>query len=265
MLDIKGVMYMSLTISSFANNSFSSLFGTSSSTSSAFGGLETSLTSYAQLRNGSYGKLIKSYYSKYDSDGNLKSKSDASDTTSKSELGQIKTDSADVSKAADKLLSSNSKLWEKIETTDDDGNTSIDYDRDAVYNAVKSFADKYNSLIDSGQKSESTPILTQVAGMVTSTAKTSQTLAKAGISIDSSNHLVVDEDFLKNKADITYVKDLFSGIGSYAYQIASKASMINSYASADLSNITGLKSYTSSGSYSSPSIDDMISSFDTRS
>ena len=60
---------------------------------------------------------------------------------------------------------------------------------------------------------------------------------------------------------MTYVKDLFSGTGSYAYQIATKASMTNSYASTSLADITGKKSYTSQGAYSL-SADDIVSKFD---
>ena len=67
---------MSLTVNSFGNESIYSLFGGSSnSTSSVFGGLEASINNLAQIRSGSYAKLVKSYYSKYDSEGNLKSDS----------------------------------------------------------------------------------------------------------------------------------------------------------------------------------------------
>jgi hypothetical protein len=72
----------------------------------------------------------------------------------------------------------------------------------------------------------------------------------------------VDEDFLKNKANMTYVKDLFNGTGSYAYQVATKSSMANSYASNELASMTGRKSYNSNGDYSL-SADDMISKFNT--
>jgi flagellar capping protein FliD len=138
----------------------------------------------------------------------------------------------------------------------------MDYDKDKIYSAVKSFADAYNNLVDSGQKSESIGILSQVASMVTTSAKSAQTLGKAGITIDKDNHLSVDEDFLKNKANMTYVKDLFNGTGSYAYQVATKSSMANSYASNELASMTGRKSYTSNGDYSL-SADDMISKFNT--
>ena len=255
---------MSLTINSFGNNSIYSLFGGSSSgVNSMFGGLEGSLSNLAQIKSGSYGKLVKSYYSKYDSDGNLKDGSSVKSKAETSNLSEVRNDTSDLSKATDKLLAKGkNSIWEQVETTDEEGNTTKDYDKDAIYNAINDFAKSYNELVDSGQKSSNTGVLTQVASMVTSSAKAAQTLGKAGITIDSNNHLNVDEDFLKNKANMTYVKDLFNGTGSYAYQVATKSSMANSYASNELANITGRKSYTNTGDYSL-SADDMLSRFNT--
>ena len=256
---------MSLTINSFGNNSIYSLFGGSNSSgvSSMFGGLEGSLSSLSQIKSGSYGKLVKSYYAKYDNEGNLKSDSTKKTKEADSALSEIRNDSSALSKATDKLLAKGkNSIWDQVETTDKDGNTTKDYDNDKIYSAIKGFADAYNELVDSGQKANSTGILSQVASMVTTSAKTAQTLGKAGITIDSNNHLNVDEDFLKNKANMTYVKDLFNGTGSYAYQVATKSSMANSYASNELAQATGRKSYTNTGDYSL-SADDMISKFNT--
>ncbi len=255
---------MSLTINSFGNNAISSLFNTSSNnTYGIFGGLEGSLTDLAQIKSGSYGKLIKSYYSKFDSEGNIKDSSEKASKIASSNLSEVRGDSSELSKATDALLKKDDdSIWDKKETTDDEGNVTSDYDRDAIYKAVSDFASAYNDLVDSGQETDNTGILTQVAGMVTTSAKAASTLGKAGITIDTNNHLQVNEDFLKNKADMTYVKDLFSGVGSYAYQIATKSSMVNSYANSELSSITGLKSYNNSGNYAL-STADMINSFNT--
>lgn len=256
---------MSLTINSFGNNSIYSLFGGSNSSgvSSMFGGLEGSLSSLSQIKSGSYGKLVKSYYAKYDKEGNLKSDSTKKSKAADSNISEIRNDSSALSKATDKLLAKGkNSIWNQVETTDEEGNTTKDYDKDKIYGAIKDFTEAYNELVDSGQKAGSTGILSQVASMVTSSAKTAQTLGKAGITIDSNNHLNVDEDFLKNKANMTYVKDLFNGTGSYAYQVATKSSMANSYASNELAQATGRKSYTNTGDYSL-SADDMISKFNT--
>ncbi len=254
---------MSLTVNSFGNESIYSLFGgSSSSTSSIFGGLESSLTNLVSIRSGAYGKLVKSYYAQYDKEGNLKTKDSIKSKENTSNLSEIRNDASGLNKSTDALLAKGkNSIWEQVETTDEDGKVSKDYDTDKIYKALESFAKSYNSLVDSGQKAESMGVLTQVAAMVTTSQKTASTLGKAGITIDKDNHLSVDEDFLKNKANMTYVKDLFNGTGSYAYQIATKASMANSYASTELTSITGKKSYTSQGSYSL-SADDIISKFD---
>lgn len=259
---------MSLTLNSFNNNAISSLFSSNNvGTNSIFGGLEGSLVNLSQIKTGNYGKLVKAYYAKYDSDGNLKSESGKTSKKSKaskeetSKLSEIKNDASDLTKASDKLLAKGSNsIWKQVDVKGEDGKTTKDYDKDAIYDAVNDFTKAYNSLVDSGQKADSTALLGQVASMVTNTGKTSSTLAKVGISIGSDNHLSVDEDFFKNKANMTYVKDLFNGTGSFAYQVATKASMANSYASTDLSKITGSKAYTNSGSYSL-STTDILSKF----
>ncbi|MBP5325215.1 MAG: hypothetical protein J6Y86_06970 [Pseudobutyrivibrio sp.] len=252
---------MSLNINS-NNNSFYSLFGGSSSGSNTiFGGLEGSIGSLSQLRSGSYGKLIKSYYAKYDSDGNLKSDSSKKSKAETGNLGQVRNESAALNKATDKLLAKGKdSIWNKVETKDEDGKVTSDYDKDKIYNAVNDYVKAYNSLVDTGKSAEGTGVLTQLASMVTTSAKAVNTLGKVGISIDTANHLSIDEDFFKNKANMTYAKDLFNGTGSYAYQVATKASMANSYASNDLASITGKKSYTNQGSYAI-SADDIINKF----
>lgn len=254
---------MSLTINSYNNNSIYSLFGgNSSNNNTIFGGLETSLSSLSQIRSGSYGKLIKSYYAKYDSDGNLKSEFSKKSKEDTSTLSSIRNDSSALSKATDKLLAKGkNSIWEQKEVTGEDGKVTKEYDKDKIYGAIKEYVDAYNELVDSGQQAEGVNILGQISSMVTTSAKAAQTLSKAGITVDGKNHLSVDEDFLKNKANMTYVKDLFNGTGSYAYQVATKASMANSYASNDLSSITGLKSYNSTGNYAI-SADDIVKKFD---
>ena len=254
---------MSLTLNSFNNNSIYSLFGSSSnSSSSIFGGLEASINNLAQIRSGSYGKLVKSYYAQYDKEGNLKSDSGVKSKEAVSNLSGIRNDASGLNKATDALLAKGkNSIWEQVETTDEEGKVTKDYDKDKIYNAINNFTKAYNELVDSGQEAEGMGVLTQVAAMVTTSQKAASTLGRAGITIDSKNHLNVDEDFLKNKATMSYVKDLFNGTGSYAYQIATKASMTNSYASTSLADITGKKSYTNTGSYSL-SADDIISKFD---
>lgn len=252
---------MSLTIGSMDSNSFNTLFSSlSSSNSSSSGtGMESLLSDYKSLSSGSYGKLLKAYYAKA-------AKAESSDEDKKettSSLNSVKNDADDLLESTDKILSKSSdSIWKKVEVEKEDGSKTTDYDKDKIYSAVKNFIDDYNSLVDSGQKSDNTGILTQVASMVTTSSSTATTLGKVGITINSKNHLSIDETFFKESADMTSVKSLFNGTGSYAYQVATKASMVKSYASTNLSDITGSKSYSSSGNYSINS-SDLLSSLNT--
>ena len=253
---------MSLTINSFGNNSIFSLFGgnNNNNTTNTFG-LGNSLGDLALIKSGAYGKLTKAYYTKLEADGNSITDKLSKSPEKTANLNSVRNDTASLSKAADALLAKDkNSIWEKVEKEDEDGNVTADYDKDKIYDAIKKFTDSYNDLVDSGQKASSTGVLTQVAGMVTISAKTAQTLGKAGITIDKDNHLSVNEDFLKEKANMTYVKDLFNGTGSYAYQVATKASMVNTYASTQLSDITGRKAYTNTGSFE-VSTSDMMNVF----
>ena len=250
---------MSLSINSFDSDSintlFSSLSSSSSKSTSSSTGLESLLSDYSSLKSGSYGKLLKAYYSLDDS-SSTSSNSSSKDT---SKLSSLKNDASSMVDAADKLLDNSSSLWSKVSTTDEDGNEILDYDRDAIYDSISSFIDSYNDLVDSGQDSDNTGILTQVASMVTTTNNAISTLGQVGITVSSDNHLSINESFFKSSADMTVAKSLFNGTGSYLYQVTTKASMVKSYANSNLADLTGSKAYSSTGDYSL-STSDLLSS-----
>ena len=54
-------------------------------------------------------------------------------------------------------------------------------------------------------------------------------LSKVGITIGSDSSLSMDESTFK-KSDMSVAKSLFNGTGSYAYTVATKSAMANSYA-----------------------------------
>ena len=72
-------------------------------------------------------------------------------------------------------------------------------------------------------------------------------LSKLGIQIDKDNKLSVEEDDVK-KADITTLRTMFKGQGSYASNVVSYAGRIDSTA-ATLLKQNG--TYTAKGSYES--------------
>ena len=82
------------------------------------------------------------------------------------------------------------------------------------------------SLINAADDSDTNQISRNLESMKSLTDINSKSLAKVGITVDSkSGKLFVDEDTFK-KADSTKVDALFKGNGSYAYAVASKASML---------------------------------------
>ena len=169
------------------------------------------MTTYSGIRSGSYFKLLKSYYG-----NNLNSKAQSlvssSVSTSKDSaktLTSIESESEDMVKSAQALYKNSRKD-----------------DTDATYKKVSAFVSDYNSLINAADDSETKQISRNLESMKSLTDINSKSLAKVGIAVDSkSGKLSVDEDTFK-KADSTKVDALFKGNGSYAYAVASKASML---------------------------------------
>ena len=165
------------------------------------------MTTYSGIRSGSYFKLLKSYYG-----NNLNSKAQSLVSSSKDSaktLASIESESEDMVKSAQALYKNSRKD-----------------DTDATYKKVSAFVSDYNSLINAADDSKTKQISRNLESMKSLTDINSKSLAKVGITVDSkSGKLSVDEDTFK-KADSTKVDALFKGNGSYAYAVASKASML---------------------------------------
>lgn len=226
---------------------FNSMFGTSQTS-----GTLSTLFDYGSIKNGSYYKLLKSYYN-----GNSKIGSIAGETTSNVASDSAKKNAASVRDSAKALqedslaLLSKGKdsVFTKKNVRQDDGTVKSEYDTDAIYKAVSKFVKDYNSTIESAASSEDSSVLSSTASMVKATKANSNLLADVGISIGSDNKLTIDEKAFKS-ANMTDVKSIFNGTGSYAYGIASSSSNIYNKSVSQLANLNGY-SYTSTGSYSS--------------
>ena len=199
----------------------SSLFGTTSGTSqtSSF-----SLSDYASIKNGSYGKLVKSYYRNEENE-----KAAATSEKSSANLASVRSGADSLKSAADGL--SDPKLWEKkkIKTKNEETGEEEekeDYDWDAITKAVNSFADAYNSVIGSSGNSDSKDVLRNASWMVGDTEKTAKLLEKVGIEVGSDNKLTVNEDKLK-EANVGTLKFLFTGHNSFVDKVSAKASSIS--------------------------------------
>lgn len=239
-------------ISMYDSSSVSTLFsslGSSKSTGSGMFGIN--LSEYASIRSGSYGKLMRSYFS-MDSTKNT-SKSDDSTkntiedlatTTSTSKdstktLAAIESDAKELTDSAKALYTrSNNKVF----TKDSGGG----YDTDKIYKAVKRFADDYNSLMDTAGKSSTNRIFRSAGSIKNETSYNEKALKEIGITVDEkTGRLSVDETTFKS-ADTEKIKNLFNGTGSYAYSVATKAAMTESYAKSEAAKSN---TYTKNGTY----------------
>lgn len=230
-----------------ASIDFGSFFGTSGSNNST--GMGSLLGDYMQIKNGSYGKLMKSYYKMEKEDAKNIKKDGTVTTTDKAirELKDTKSEANELTGALKKLSDKSAdSIYAKVTTKNEDGTETTDYDKDKIMSAVKSFVSNYNDVIDKAYDSDETPILTAAAGMAGLTAKSMESLSAVGLSLDKENHLVLDESYFKDKVDMKKVQNLFGSAGGYGTQIESKASSIKSHAQSALNK---LGSYDKSGNH----------------
>ena len=191
---------------------FAGLNNSSSGTSLSYG---IDFTTYNSIKNGSYSKLMRKYYSNKASES---------------------TDGATANKNTGKVQSI-------------DGNIAKEYDTDKIAKAVSSFVKDYNSLVSSTADSSSRYVLNSASNMVNYTRANADLLKKIGISVGSDNKLTVDEDKLK-ASDMAVVKSVFKDSGSFGQTISAKASTIYGNAVSQLSELSTKNSYTSNGLYS---------------
>lgn len=240
----------------------SNFYGISSdSVSTLFSSLGNSSTSqsnilaeYASIRNGSYYKLAKAYYAKTDTqESSSSSKQDTTKTATVSSdkakaqaLNTVKSSADSLTESLDKLTAKGKdSLFQKVSKTGTDGKTTEDYDVDKIYSAVADFVKNYNDTYEAAEDSTVSSISSTARTMYNSTRANEKLLAQVGITMDSENRLVVDEETFR-KADMKTVESLFSGNGSYGYGLKVNAS----YASLSASNAASQNSlYNSSGSY----------------
>lgn len=235
------------------NMDFSTLFGGGVPyIDNSVGGINVS--DYAMIKNGSYGKLMKAYYARQDAD-KLSQTGDLSKT-----LMLMRSSADSLKKSAEAL--GDTSLYEKKKFKKKDEKTGEeteewDYDWDAITKAVKNFIDDYNAVVEQAGNSETKDVLRNAAWMTSITEKVGNLLSKAGINVGKGNKLEFDEETLKKKTalgksgiefdNISTLKSLFTGHGSFADKIAQKASAISS-AAARTKGVD--KTYNKQGTYS---------------
>lgn len=223
------------------NTLFSSLGVNNTSNNSTYSGnMGINLSDYASIKNGTYSKLMKSYYAMEEGEEkktNSKNDTDDSDATIKS----IKSSASELKESAQALYGSKA-LFEK--------NADGEYDMEAIYEKVNAFIEDYNAAIEAVGSAETDSIAKAGANMVNATTNYVDMLSKLGIKVSGADFtLSIDkEKFMES--NIADVKSMFSGVGSFAYQVGAKASRIYSMVE---DKVSGAGSYVSNKTETSSS------------
>lgn len=221
----------------------SSLFQSSSSS-----GMGNFLADYSSIKNGSYGKLLKSYYGMKSSgvDGSgTQTSGTASAKKHKNVLDQILEErknpkiSEKAQKANSELTTGLSSLTSSVSTLRND-KTYTDTENgqsasDKVVSAMKAYVKNYNNVVTAAKSSTLDGKTAYVANMMSSTTKNADKLAEIGVSINKNGTLTLDENKLK-AADVSKVQDLFSknDIMSYGSSVASRLQFAGGSSSTDV-------------------------------
>lgn len=240
---------------------YSFLFsGMNTSSGSGLGNLNF-LSDYYSIKNGSYGKLLKAYYTKVANNDTTTSKPKEEDNSSKvstslsedsaKKLAAIDKSTDQLKASADALLNQGEKsvfAEKEVTTKNEDGTTTTvkELDKDAIYKAVSDFVTNYNTVIDNVSKSDSRSVKNATSNMTNITGLYSNTLKKVGITVGADHKLTLDEKAFK-AADISKVKSVFNTSPSFGQSISSQASFIDFAASREA---TKANTYTNNGSYS---------------
>lgn len=236
-------------------NDYASKYNTKVDYSYLFGGMQApsagstfSLSDYAAIKNGSYGKLLKAYYAQEDAQKVSSNKDNVQKST------MIKSGADALKKSADALM--DDSLWEKKKLTKKDETTGEeseieDYDWDKITKAVKAFISDYNDVIEQAGESNSKGVLRNAVWMTGTTEANENVLSKIGITVGKGNKMELDDEKLK-KADIGTLKTLFTGHNSFASKVSMKANSISNAAA------WSSGTYKSNGTYNN-SLSELVS------
>lgn len=207
-------------------NTTNSMFNSNNSTN-----LYSLFSERASIKNGTYKRLLKSYF------GSVNGDSDGTSSTRKSRGSDIidkllkekmyPTVSKETQEANSNLTSGISSLQssvsalQKDSTYEDTENGSTAADK--VVSAMKSYVTNYNDVVTASKSSTLTNKTAYVANMMSTTSKFAKELAEVGVSLKQDGTLQLDETKLKS-ADLSKVQKLFSSdnIQSYGSTIASR-------------------------------------------
>ncbi len=247
---------MGIKINVSNNRDYSQLFQSISSNGSGLGNLNF-LSDYASIKNGSYAKLMKSYYGTKQSSAAESGKKSSSGNVLEKILEEKKNPkvSKDVQEANANLTTGLSNLKTSVSALQN-GKTYTDTENgqsaeDKVVSAMKNFVSNYNDVVKAAKGSTLSNKTAYVANMMSTTAANADKLSEIGININSNGTLELNEAKLK-VAGTSKVQDLFSAdnIMSYGSTIASRLRFAGAAASTNTTDSTD-KNNTAGSSASS--------------
>ena len=210
----------------FWNNS--SIYGSNNSSTNLY----SLFSERNAIKNGTYKKLLKSYYSSLEensgsttSTNKRRGSNNIIDTLLREKM--YPTVSKETEKANSDLTSGISSLKSSVSTLQsektyedtENGSTAAE----KVVSAMKSYVNNYNSVVTASKSSTLTNKTAYVANMMSTTSKFEKELGEIGVMLKNDGTLQLDETKLKG-ADLSKVQKLFStdNIQSYGSTIASR-------------------------------------------
>lgn len=210
----------------FWNNS--SLYGSNNSSTNLY----SLFSERNAIKNGTYKKLLKSYYSSLEensgsttSTSKRRGSNNIIDTLLREKMypavsKETEKANSDLTSGINSLKSSVSTLQsEKTFEDTENGSTATE----KVVSAMKSYVNNYNGVVTASKSSTLTNKTAYVANMMSTTSKFEKELGEIGVMLKNDGTLQLDETKLKN-ADLSKVQKLFStdNIQSYGSTIASR-------------------------------------------
>lgn len=241
-------------ITSLGSENVSMLLGSLSRSSSYSTGssIYDNLGTYQSIANGSYGKLLTSYYNKV-------GKPDWLTQTDKKEDKKVKTE--DQAKVLSSVKEKSDKLTTAAAELATTGSKSLFQDKEGktekAVEKIQEFVTGYNDTITAAKQSTDSRTNSRVSAMVNNTESYESKLSNIGISIKEDHTLSVDTDKLK-KASMEDLKQVFNGTGSFAATTAQRAARVGAQAS--LSSSTS-STYTSSAVYNTTNVQSVYNGF----
>ncbi|MBR5337176.1 MAG: hypothetical protein IK152_04270 [Lachnospiraceae bacterium] len=198
------------------SNDISSLFGKTN-------GISGMVSDYNSIKNGSYGKLMKSYYN-----GNTANKTKSSNRGNKDnvidrmmEERKNPTVSKEVTEANSGLNSSVKDLTSALSSLQSkDTYKAKEGGNATAVKSLKDFVSAYNNTVENSKKSSLTNISKNVAGIMDAVKENKSALSELGININNDGTLAIDEKKIE-AADTSKIQDLFDG--DKAMSLGSKA------------------------------------------